>query len=356
MGVTLLDQCFPRYWMKSTKFSEDVIYINSQASRGKVYQEGFFVGDLPDLFSGIGKTTWCEVNITGNDRFSLTADRSRIAKDDESTRDKISELHSELVEILYERALKKGRVVGWWRYHGFHYPNRMKIVPKALRQAVRNTRFCTFDKEGFRNRKIDEIRDWQGDLYCVGHDSHDDLEYFKGSLDNDSLVLIAPTYFSLSRSEEENYEWWYSVIAEAKNIKRGNELNTYLGIKHYRFKIDEKTRIFVDTGYCLNKWRFKIDWIGGQEFRYATLYDYNDPFSKIIIERCSHKLPRESHQAVFEIFRSAYRWSSEKLKEKQVEAVELMRKEGVIPPSVEFKPSDYLTYIHKCSLNIWDGY
>ena len=354
IGVTLLDECVPEHWLGAPRHETGVLYLGSQNTRGKIYQEGFYVGDFPLSFEELGRLTWCEINVTGESRFSLTADRSRIARDDEKTWDKIAELHSELVEKLYKLKRKKWSRERWWRYHERHYPTVINIIPKALRNAVCDAYFCTFTRDGFKVRKIDEIREWKGNLYCISSYSHDELEYIKNSIADDSMILVGPLhrYFYRVRLAEEVREWWLSLIAEYRDIKSDSELCNDLAIKHHRYKIDEHIRVFVDIGYCLNKWRFSVYWMGGDRFGDTTLYDYNDPFSKVVIKWCTKTLPKGSHQALFEIFRGAYRLSEDILKEKQLEAIEIFRKEGVIPESVEFKPLSHVVYEHNCSYSM----
>jgi hypothetical protein len=350
IGVTLLDECFPKNWMREPKHGDDVIYLGHGSSRGKIYQEGFYVGDFPYSFRGIGNWTWCEVNVTGKNRFSLTVDRSRIAEDDNKIWSKIVELHSELVEKICKRESKTWLPEDWWRYHLIHYPKRIKIIPKALRNAVFDTDFCTFTKDGFKNRKLDEIHKWKGNLYYINGESHNELERIRNLISGDSLIIVVPYRMYYWDFEGDIYPWWYSVMVEAKDIKSAYELCNDLGIKHHRYKIDEKTRVFVDTGYCLNKWKFDTQWMMGRNN--VNVFDYNDPFSKIIIEWCKKQLPRGSHQTLAEIFRTEYRLPKDILKGKQLEAIEIFKKEGVIPESVKFTPSRYIAYKHECSATI----
>lgn len=354
IGVTLLDECFPQNWLKWHRYEDVSIHFTSEGTRGKIYQEGFYVGNFPLSFRGMGNRTWCEVNVAGKNRFSLTADRSRIAKDDEKTWNKIVELHSELVEKIYKLKYKNRFREAWWGYHRGHYPTRMNIIPRALRNAYSDPLFCTFDKDGFKDRETDEIRESKARLYFVPFESHDELEYIRNSIASDSLIIVAPfhIYFYSWDSKEYDYPWWLALIAEDKIARSPFDLCNDLGIKHHRYRIDEKPRVFVDTGYCLNKPRFNVSWMGKRNLHGTTLFDYNDPFSKIITKWCTKKLPRESHQALFEIFRGAYRFPEDILKERQLEAIQAFKKEKVIPEFVEFEPSSYVTYRHKCSYQL----
>ncbi len=320
VGVTLLDGPLP-YW----RFG----YMGlSKSGKGRLCQNGFFVNDEENEFNKFAGMSWCEVDVKGDGKLGLTADRTRIAESKDQFWNKVSELYSKGIEKLIEKRHNIVTNKTWWNYHLDHYPDQLPKIPKALKaESLKNLEFCTFVNGEFRQTKLKEVKKWEGTIYGLGTDEHQHLLRFNKIIPEDVMIIIIPDkYFGTSNNRR-----WYVQLLERDDINIFQLAGK--NIHYYSNEINGHRRFFIDVGVPLGVWRMSYSWIprivGMQNYN-NTVYDAQHEYSEILRKRCSIILPGKSGFLIDEIFRTAHSLNPTKLFEKQTMAISELIKDGVI--------------------------
>lgn len=331
LGVTLLERLIPS-WRLRTQWRGD----RKVLCASRLCQEGFLVGSFDEQFGKIVSEVWCELNLCGESTIPLTADRTRTAENTKEIWPDVIELCSEAIEKLYEKTEDEKTVQQWWRYHLSHYANRLQPIPVALRvRADQYADYCVLTSEGWCVRKIPEVKMWDGPLYWILYSDHDELGRVCKLLPKDSaIVVLPPAGYGRYVADQ---DWWWELIGRS-DMKAAEQLFEDLGVKFHRTRIDGRWRVFLDAGTFLGRWRMPYSWILLGSPHRATVFDAHHPFSRVLLQYCTGKLPRKDSLVVAELFRLAHTYTDEDLAKHQTEAIGTLKEGGIVPAELTYSP------------------
>ena len=294
-----------------------------------VCQEGFPVGSFHEEFSEFASHCWCELNLSGEQRINLTADRTRAAGETAEVWHEVAEMYSELVEEMCE---KNGDLSPpeWWAHHISYYPARLKRLPRSLSTAVRkHARFCTLTSEGFGYRSLPELAEWDGMIYYVDYDDHHHLRHIQQGIEENICILILPR-----RTFDPISCYWELVLIERADLQPLKMHLSEVGVGFKKVLIDRHERRFLDLGAFTGEWRIAWTWTT-PTIPPQTFFDLHHPFSSILLENCRGKLPSTSSRALADLFRLAHTFSQQELVKRQTEVLQLLNDDGIeVPPDI----------------------
>ena len=301
-------------------------YENRLIGGSRVCQNGFPVDSFHEAFSEFASHCWCELNLSGEHRINLTADRTRAAGDAAEVWKEVAELYSDIIEDMCE---KSGDLTpsAWWQHHISYYPARLKRLPRSLSAAARkHARFCTLTSEGFRDRSLTELAKWDGVIFYVEPQHHHYLKHIQHGIEKSSCILILPR-----RSFGPISEYWEMVLLGRADLQPLSSRLREVGVAVKKVRIDRNERRFLDLGAFTGEWRIAWTWTTPTSPP-QTFFDLHHPFSSILLKNCRRELPTTSSRALAELFRLAHTYSQQEVLERQSEVLKLLNDDGIKVP------------------------
>jgi hypothetical protein len=160
-----------------------------------------------------------------------------------------------------------------------------------------------------------------------------------------------PTYFTVDVSVHPLEK----VLLASERVASFQSLLDALNVVTRSTEINARSIWFVDAPTFLGKWR---TWPGLGTFRgHSLVYDLNHPFSQILVNWCTNRLPRLSSLLIddllpeqsFRIFDRQILSEDINLSERQQEALQQLKEDGIVPKEIELhETKDWEVETHKC--------
>jgi hypothetical protein len=274
VGVVLLDKLFADFDYLSNR---EHGWTSSREVQTRIYQDGFYVSHLRAAIID-NQLTWVVVDVSGEEHFNLTANRSAFAGDDLDLWRKIFEIYSLIIERFYAPSMDEDNSQNWWDFHLRYYSGDSSEIPGPLETAaLEGAKYCTLAASGFEQVSLAEVRDNSSNLYWVPEFNHEVLVHLLPLFAPGDRLLVIPAFSGPGYTRAPGWKWKLTDISDERGLA---EFLLERGARFDTITVFGARMVVVDLGCELGVWGLPLGWQTESDWDEVTaIFDARHPLT-----------------------------------------------------------------------------
>jgi hypothetical protein len=289
MGVILLDELLDGWDYRAHPLG----WASNMEVQTRIYQGGIYVSPMRAALMD-NQLTWTVIDITGDRRFALTANRFAFAGDDLDLWNQIFELYSTVIERIFDERLAKGENPNWWNFHMRYYTGDSEKIPEALEaSALAGATYCTVGNAGFEQMSLSEVRQRADYMYWTHDFSHETFNYLRPHMtDEDRIVFLPRTTYGI-------WKFGLTGISGERDLER---FFLDRGIQFEEVSVFGIPMTVADLGLPDQIWGVPMAWEHSEMGGVPAIFDSQHPMTQALRQIGDQDVPRAIEHLAIQLF------------------------------------------------------